>query len=187
MNLQHVNVKIFVEGELSLDMERFIETFHRWVAEQSMEGELLIDVADYRHVPDGPGVVMVGLEAEYALDQTGGRPGLRYNRKGVLEGGNQDRLRQAFTAAANACRRLEDEYDTLKFSRQEFEIFINDRALAPNTPDTFASAKPELETFLKETLGADDFTIEHNADPRRLFTTTIKLAKPFDLAGVAAS
>lgn len=187
MNLQHVNVKIFVDGDLSVDMERFIETFHRWVAEQSMDGELLIDVADYRHVPAGPGVVMVGLEADYALDHTRDRPGLRYNRKGATEGTNQDRFRQAFTAAANACHRLEEEFDTLKFSRQEFELFINDRALAPNTPETFAAVKPELESFLTDALGAAGFNIAHDADPRHLFGTAIKLEKPFNLASLAAS
>jgi len=186
MELQHVNVKIFVDGELTVDMERFIETFHKWVAEQTMDGEMMIDVADYRHVPSGPGVVMVGLEADYSLDNTGGRRGLRYNRKGPVEGSNADRLRRAFAAAAGACRRLEEEYGDLKFSRREFELFINDRALAPNTAETFESAKPDLEAFLKESVG-NDFTIEHNADLRRLFGATVRLEQPFDLASFATS
>ena len=50
MNLQHVNIKIFVDGAMTVDPERFIEVFHRWIAERSMD-EMLIDVADYRHVP----------------------------------------------------------------------------------------------------------------------------------------
>ena len=85
MNLQHINVKIFVDGELTVDPERFIELFHRWVATQAM-AEMLIDVADYRHVPNGPSVVLVGHEADYVLDNTGGRYGLVYNRKAPLDG-----------------------------------------------------------------------------------------------------
>ena len=42
MNLQHVNVKIFVDGPLTVDLERFINVFHRWTAEQSLD-ELLIE------------------------------------------------------------------------------------------------------------------------------------------------
>ena len=64
MNVQHVNVKFFVDGELNVDWERFIEVFHVWIAEQSTD-ELLIDVADYRHVPMGPGVILVGHEEDY--------------------------------------------------------------------------------------------------------------------------
>ena len=187
MNLQHVNVKIFVDGELSVDPERFIEVFHRWVADQSMD-ELLIDIADYRHVPNGPSVALVGLEADYVLDNARGRYGLVYNRKAVIDGSNQDRIRQAFTSAATACSLLEAEFDGLKFSGQEFEVFINDRALAPNTAETYEAVKPELEAFLQAELGASDFSLEHdNSDPRRLFAVAVKLASGIDLTTVAAS
>ena len=54
MDLQHVNVKIYVDGDLAVDPARFIEIFHGWIKEEAFD-ELLIDVADYRHVPDGPG------------------------------------------------------------------------------------------------------------------------------------
>ena len=43
MNLQHVNIKIFADGDVNVDLEQIVEVFHSWVAEQSMD-ELLIDV-----------------------------------------------------------------------------------------------------------------------------------------------
>ncbi len=188
MNLQHVNVKIFVDGDLKVDPARFIEVFHRWIQKQVFE-ELLIDVADYRHVPAGPGVVLVGHEADYSMDNADGRYGLCYNRKAPLEGGNSDRFRQAFQSAASACRLLEAEFegeDQLKFSRREFELFINDRALAPNTSETFEVCRGELDLFLKEALGHDEFKLEHRSDPRRRFGVTVKVAKPFDLTAILA-
>jgi hypothetical protein len=178
MNLQHVNVKVFVEGESTVDPERIVKVFHRWVGEQSMN-ELLIDVADYSHVPDGPGVVLVGLEADYSLDHMQGRSGLRYNRKAPLEGSNENRFRQAFAAASEACRRLEAEFTELKFSRREFEVFINDRALAPNTPETYDVLRRELEAFLSA-FGAKGAAFERPADPRRLLGATVKLAGPIE-------
>ncbi len=187
MELQHVNVKIFVDGEMTVDPARFIEVFHGWVAEQSMN-EMMIDVADYRHVPDGPGVVMVGHEADYAMDNAGGRDGLLYNRKAALDVSNEDRIRQAVTSAASACQRLEAAFadgDGLKFSRQEFVVFINDRALAPNTSETYQACKPELESSLTSVLGHDDFTLEHHSDPRSRFGVGVKVAKLFDLASLA--
>ena len=80
MELQHIAFKVFVEGDLTVDWEQFINVFHTWVAAQSMP-EMMIDVADYRHVPNGPGVVMTGHEADYYMDNTGGEPGLRYVSK----------------------------------------------------------------------------------------------------------
>lgn len=187
MELQHVNVKIFA-SELQVDLERFIDVFHRWITDQTTS-EMLIDVADYRHVPHGPGVVLVGHEADYALDQTGGRFGLLYNRKVAIAGSNQDRLKQALRSAALASQQLESEFDgePLKFSRQEFEIFINDRAIAPNTEETFAKTGPELAAFLALTLGHDQFRFERQSnDPRNRFGVVVNSSKPFDLAALAS-
>lgn len=186
MELQHINVKIYVDGDLPVAAARFIEVFHKWIQEKTL-GELLIDVADYGHVPAGPGVLLVGHEADYSMDHTDGRWGCRYNRKAPLEGSNQDRLRQAMCSVANACRLLEAHFaggPLLKFSRREFEVFINDRALAPNTPETQAACRPEIEEFVKNTLGQRDFTLQPPTDLRRRFGLVVKLAAPFDLDAV---
>ncbi len=184
MELQHINIKIHIEGDLAVDPSGFIDVFHRWVQAQSLD-ELLIDVADYRHVPAGPGVLLIGHQADYSMDNTGDRWGLRYNRKAAINGDNQARLRQALWSAANACQLLEAEFDNaLKFSRQRFDLFINDRALAPNTPETHAACQPILDTFLQNTLGHGDYTLQHNADPRSLYGVAVELAKPFDLAAI---
>ncbi len=186
MELQHVNVKIFVEGDLSVDPEQFINIFHSWTAEQSCD-ELLIDVADYRHVPAGPGVVLVGLQADYAMDQAQSRWGLLYNRKAPTEGSNADRFLQAFRAAATACTRLESELPGLKFSRQEFQLFINDRALAPNIPETLASCQADIATFLQSLLGHGNATFAAEPDPRRRFGVLVQTGSNFDLAQFAST
>jgi hypothetical protein len=186
MTLQHVNAKLFVDGELGVDMQRFIEVFHRWVAEQSLD-ELLVDVADYRHVHHGPGVVLIGLEANYSMDHTAGRCGLVYNRKASLEGSNTDRFQQALSAAAKVCLLLEQKLPELRFSRKEFELFVNDRALAPNKPETYEACRPELEAFIRNGLGQSDFVLEHKSDPRQRFGITVKLAQPMDLPTLVAA
>ena len=185
MELQHVNAKFPVDGELTIDPEEIIKVFHRWTAEQSMT-EILIDVADYRHVPDGPGVVLVGHEADYAFDNGGGRWGLLYNRKAALDGTNQDRFHQAVCAAVQACVLLEHEFESLRFSRQELEIVINDRALAPSTPETWEVCRADLETFLNAFLGHGDFTLEFEQDPRRRFGAIAGFSRPYDFEVVGA-
>lgn len=187
MNLQHVNVKIFVDGDLSVDLNRFIEVFHRWIAEGKLD-ELLIDVADYRHVPMGPGVVLVGHEADYGMDMTGNRPGLRFNCKVALNGSNTDRFRHALQSAAGACQLLEAEFDGLRFCRNGFELSINDRALAPNTAETFATCKPDLEEFFQSVFGSDDVKIDYASDePRSLFGVSVSHSSPLDFAGLTGS
>lgn len=180
MNMQHVNIKIPVEGELPVKLEKFIPVFHRWIRENAL-GEMMIDVADYGHVPNGPGVMLLGHEADYSLDHNGGVYGLLYNRKAELVGSNAERYLAAFGCAAKACGLLEAEFPSLKFSRTRFELIVNDRALAPNTPETLAAFQPEFEAYLKETFG-DGFTVENTGEPRQRFGVTVTLESPMDFA-----
>lgn len=143
--VEHVNVKIFaVEDEV--DLSPAIEVFHRWIQQETCP-ELPIDVADYRHVPAGPGVVLVGHEANYSLDCAERRLGLLYNRKAPLPGTTREKIRQAFEAALAACRRLEADPafgGRLRFRRNEAEILFNDRLLAPNDEATYRRLAPEI-------------------------------------------
>jgi hypothetical protein len=177
MDLQHVIVKIPLDGELAVEPGEFIDIFHRWVAAQSLP-ELLVDVTDLRHVPAGPGVVLVGYQADYGIDHTGNRWGLLYRRKDVVPGTNQERLTQAYRAALDACSKLEGELPgRIRFSRSTVEVIINDRALAPNTPDTRAAAAPDFEAFGQSVFGTAAVTLTpHDGDPRRRFGMTVSVA-----------
>ena len=185
MEFQHINAKVFVDGDLPFDTSRFINVFHSWIQEQTLP-ELLIDVADYCHVPDGPGVLLVCHEADYSMDHTDGQWGLRYNRKATLAGSNEDRIRQALSAAGKACGMLEKQFagdGGLKFSRTAFEVFVNDRALAPNTPEVVAAFESDLKKGLSKSLGAD-FAITKADDKRRRVGAVIRLSRPADFASV---
>ena len=168
LTLQHVIVKIPVDGDLGIEPGELIPVFHRWVAAQSMP-ELLVDVADLRHVPNGPGVILVGSEADYSLDHSGGEWGLQYRRKDTVDGSNADRLTQALDAARHACDRLEQEFEgRIRFSRSRADVIINDRALAPNTDETHRAAAPEFEQFARAAFGPGPVTVTpHAGDPRR--------------------
>ena len=189
MELQHVNLKIFADDPSAVDATAYIGLFHNWIRENSLD-ELLIDVADYRHVPHGPSVILIGLEADYCIDNTAGRYGLRYNRKAGCDGTNQDRFRQALNAAARACRMIENQVDTKPaptFSGQSLELLINDRALAPNTPETHAACRPEVESFLDSLYGSGQYELEAHTEPRSRFGYTIRGAGPLDLDALIAA
>jgi hypothetical protein len=174
--IQHVRVKIFASESAAIDLGDAIPIFHRWIQEHLCP-EMLIDVADYRHVPNGPGVMLIGHEANYSLDMTKGRLGLLYSRK-QAGGGAQENLQQAYDSAMAACTTLEQEpafAGKLKFGA-ECEFSINDRLLAPNRDDTFVALKPEFDRFLTKIRGAGDYTLEHKGEPRELFQVMVKTA-----------
>ncbi|HXU19708.1 MAG TPA: hypothetical protein VN788_03900 [Verrucomicrobiae bacterium] len=184
MNLQHVNVKLMLDSPADADLAPLIPIFYSWIQGQVFE-ELLLDVADYRHVPAGPGVVLIGHQANYSVDNIDNRLGVRYNRKAELDGGNQDRLAQAARAALIACRRLEAEpavAGKLQFNGRDLEIFINDRLLAPNSDSTFAEARPDLQRFGERLFRGSQYSLTHDPDPRKLFAVSLKASDSFPLA-----
>jgi len=180
MPLQHVNVKLLVQNPNEADLEPLIPVFHSWIENQNGD-ELLIDVADYTHVPAGPGVVLIGHEGNYSVDDTGNRLGVRYNRKAVLDGSNQDCLTQAARAALNACRRLEAEPrlgGKFRFNGQDIEIFINDRLVAPNNAATRETFDEDFHLFSRKLFRGKEYSISYGTDPRSLFTAFVKTARP---------
>src|SRR3984893_11972745 len=105
VQLQHVNVKLLVRKPEEVDLEPLVRVFQGWIQDQA-DGELLLDVADYRHVDAGPGVVLIGHQGNYSVDDTDNRLGVRYNRKAALDGSNQDRLKQGARADLSTCQRF---------------------------------------------------------------------------------
>ncbi|MEM8862021.1 MAG: hypothetical protein AAGD96_27190, partial [Chloroflexota bacterium] len=73
-----IQIKIFTQN--TVDLKAIIPIFHSWIQDNLLDG-LPLDVADYRHVPNGPGILLMGHEGEYALDLAQGRPGITYAHK----------------------------------------------------------------------------------------------------------
>jgi hypothetical protein len=186
LSIQHVNVKIFAEAGGAVDLAAALPVFHRWIQEEACE-ELLIDVADYRHVPAGPGVVLVGHQANYSLDNRGNLLGLLYNRKAALEGGPAENITQALRAALAACRRLEPDaafQGKLQFDAGRFEITVNDRLLAPNTDETFQSLRPAIRQAVEAVYGPERFAIERAGEPRERLRIDFRAGRPIKVAAV---
>jgi hypothetical protein len=184
MQLQHVNVKLLLQSSQGLSLEPLIPVFHSWIENQNGD-ELLIDIADYTHVPAGPGVVLIGHEGNYSVDNADDRLGVRYNRKAELNGGNQNVLAQATRAALAACQRLESEPrlgGKFRFNGQDIEIFINDRLIAPNAAASRESLDPDFQLFSQKLFKGQEYSIDYDMDPRTLFTAKVKAAQPFTVA-----
>ena len=179
MNVQHFNIKFFIENSEAINLADYAAVFNSWIQKHALE-ELLIDVADYLHVHNGPGIMLIGHEADYSLDHRAGRLGLLYNRKAPLEGTTQEKLAQAVGATLNAAQILEKE-NGLRFSGSEVQVIVNDRLLVPNTAETFEALEPDLQAFFDRLYNGADYTLTHNADSRERFTVNVKTETQFDV------
>ncbi len=58
---------VAVTAAPAADLEPAVGVFHRFIQRSLVEGRL-VDVADYRHVPNGPGVMLVGQDVDYGIN-----------------------------------------------------------------------------------------------------------------------
>jgi rhodanese-related sulfurtransferase len=145
-----------------------IALFHRFVQEGRLEG-LLIDVADYAHVPDGPGVILVGYDVDYAIDRAEGRAGLLTTRKRIGEAPLAGILRDTLRKALVAIRAVEaDGSAGLRFATDAVALRFPDRLVTPNTAEAFEAVRGEIAPVLAELFGDAKHEIrrDHAGDAR---------------------
>jgi hypothetical protein len=154
MDTQKLQLKIFLtpESARAVDPEALIPVFHRWIKDHVLP-ELVIDVANYLHVPQGPGVVLIGHGADYFLDEGADqgvrRLGLLYNRKRSGPA-PADRLSDLARRTLHAASLLEKEPSLagqLRFSPNELLLRVNDRLTAPASDATLEALKPEIHAL----------------------------------------
>jgi len=180
MNVQHLDVKVPLADKRAPNLDALIPVFHRWVRERAFD-DLLIDVADYRHVTNGPGLLAVGHEGNFSLDLTEGVPGLRYVRKAVIAGDAKVAFAQALSALNKAEGLLAAEpvlNGAFKLNWRRLDVRINDRLLAPNHPETYARLQPELTRFFDGLVGPGKVQLELHAHSRELFRVTVRSSQP---------
>jgi hypothetical protein len=176
MNPLRVQVKFFLDPPdgAGIDLAKFSPVFQRWIQDKALEGQL-VDVADYRHVPEGPGIVLIGHDSDYSMEKRDGRLGLLYTRKRHGETTDlRGQLRDALRLALTACQLLQTDTlftPRLKFSADEVEIRFPDRLQLPNKPETFDLVKNDIRAVLDELYGEDAaFALPVRQDSRYLFT-----------------
>ena len=186
MTPQRVAVKIFEEAGRAeaLDLEPFTPLFHQFIQEASVPG-LLIDVADYAHVPNGPGIVLIGHEVDYAVDSVGGRTGLLVIGKRCGDAPVAESLRDTLHKAVRCAQAIEQDGRTgLTFNTGEIEFQLFDRLAAPNDQETCEALQTALQatfSFLGE--GAS-FERTSGDDARKPASVLARSAEEHDLAGV---
>jgi hypothetical protein len=172
-----VSVKLFVTDDSDVRLEELIPVFHRWIREDLLADELMIDVAGYGHVPKGPGIVLVCDKAHYSFDMRAGRAGIRYRGRREVRAAGPESIVRAFGSVLAAARLVESEPalgGRCRFRCDEFEFAIFDRLRAPSDPETFAAVRPALEAAVKTVFDAPPEGMELVSGPREPFLVSVR-------------
>ena len=186
MELQHINFKIYSSTPETISFENTVHIFHRWIQDKTLEG-ILIDVADYSHVPSGPGILLIGHDAFYSLELGHeNRMGFLYNRRTIQEGDNQSRIESALRSALKAAFLLakdESWENKVQFASKEIRFFINDRMIVPNKESSFLAIRDELQSSIDNIFGTEKkaYLSYEQEDSRSRFGIQILLPSPLKL------
>ncbi|MCC6215899.1 MAG: hypothetical protein IT376_13625 [Polyangiaceae bacterium] len=181
-----VKVPLTAGGEL--DAHEVGDTFHRWIQQRSVD-DVAIYVSDYRHVANGPEVLLVGHATDLVLDRAGGRLGLALQRKrdgaAELVPAVHDALRRLYGGAARLAESLGKPL-TL-FASGELELRLTDRLRAPNDPATAERLLPELRRALEPLWAGRSFSLERAGGDAEPFGARATCAAAPAIAEVVAA
>ena len=144
MDSSRIGIKLFLANP-KVHLEDVVTVFHSWIQQQALAGTLLIDVADYLHVPTGPGIVLVAHEANShivysellkALDHPVVRPVIErvssrrleyltasFRQAGLGRGDAQHRARLAYAAYIGFLQ-LNLQLQHPRLQHDEFEAYV---------------------------------------------------------------
>lgn len=185
MNIQKINWKLNFTNAATAKPEDFFRIFNTWIPDSP---EIFIDVADYRHVQDGPLTLLAGYHADFVLDHGDRELGFLYCRKSAMEGDNAQKIKQTLKDFLKGCERLTADATfggKLAFETDSLVFTINDRALVPNTKESFDAIKPLLQDIGNKIYGSADLVPD--SDSRRRFSVRIVGKNAPDLSAMIAS
>ena len=144
---QRICMKLYA-AETGIGDHVYVPIFQEWIRDQALDSLVLFDVADYAHVPDSPGIVLVTHEATFALDRSDGRFGLLAQRRVNGKGDAVDTVASTLRQMLQVASKLEADPrlgGKLEFDRSVIRIEANDRLRAPNTEEGYRVLEPVVK------------------------------------------
>jgi hypothetical protein len=181
MEAKRLDVKLFVQAGSLAEPSELVSVFHGFIQRSAITDQVIIDVADYSHVVDGPGVMLIGHEGQYGFEKQKGRTGLLFSQRRATVDGFKSALVYGLRHVLRMASLLEKDdalKGRLKWSGQELMLRINDRLLAPNTPETWKAVEPEVRAVLDALFAGAACSVEPSPQSPELFTLHVKAAAP---------
>ena len=176
MDLHKFGFKFFAASGEQIDVLKLIPIYHRWIQQDLLE-DLLIDVADYSHVPGGPGVMLIAHEGNYALDESGHERGVLYYSKHRLTGELPERLARVARKALKAAQLMRADAElqgALQLPGNQLQFFANDRLVAPNTDAAYAELEPALKKFLERLYAGAPYTLARESEHKERLSVRVR-------------
>ena len=178
-DLQRVCVKVYAP-EPDVGDQEFVPIFHEWIRNRAIEGLVLFDVADYAHVPESPGVVLVAHEAHFSLDRSDGRYGLLVQRRVDMGAPSTEVIATTVKQALQVVEKLESDprlEGRLRFDRSTLRVEANDRLRAPNTDDGWRAFEPVVKAGVAKASGGAGARVSRvRNDPRDRLAADVQMA-----------
>jgi hypothetical protein len=177
LDLQRISVKILTDAPRTLDLNPFLLIFARWRTDTSQ----WVDLADYAHMPAGPGIVLVGRLYNFSFDLGSEAPGVLYTSKKGLEGTTEERLQSVLRSGFEMARALASEKEFPAEARLRpgaLELTFNDRLDTPNTEATDRLLRPAVRSVLDRLMGLGAYQARPEVDPARRYGFSIRSDNP---------
>jgi hypothetical protein len=186
---ERLQISIYSEPlrDPNVDLEQYVGVFHEWIRQSALAG-LLIDVASYAHVPNGPGVLLIGHELDYGVRIALGRIELtcRHKRDAGAEGGALKHCLRQLLQAAQLLESATTLSEAPRFRASDFLFRSNDRLRCPNKPEVGSRLAATVGRVFCKALGTSTLDVASIGAEREALTLIIKrpaaLGEPEGLA-----
>ena len=162
MELQRIQVKVFLDRTTGFSIDPFIAILDDWRREPvGFPDNEWIDFVDYAHVQDGPGVVLVGRSYNISADMGDGEVAMMFRGRRGLTGTDDERFAFGLRAAHRAAiRALADPRCTTASAPMHatIELSSNDRLDFAAGDVTSLRLLPAMYAVLDRAFGQDQYT-----------------------------
>ena len=172
--LQRIDVKLLLDAGPEPDFDPFLVIFDRWRQGGDHPSDW-VDLADYAHMPDGPGILIAGKRDTFSVNLNPPGPGLLTSVRGGLAGTLEDRFREAFRRAGelNAAVLAEPEFPpAFRPCEGAWEVFLNDRLRFPNSDESDRAVRAALAAAV----GATPQALQRHREPGSRLGYSVRLA-----------
>jgi hypothetical protein len=181
MEISRLSFKVFMDQGEDVTTETWFEVFNTWIHEP--DNDILVDVADYTHVKNGPQTILVGHRANYAVDTTDGRFGFLYGRKRDLGGDLAESLLDVISTALRAGKRLNEDSrldGQVSFNGGSVQVIVNDRLGAANETESFENLKTALTPILDRLYGGATYEVSRDEGEGRRLSVDVQAEGKFE-------
>ncbi len=172
----------------SVDLDMVTPVFHRWIQEQKLT-PMMIDVADYKHVQEGPGIIMLGHTEDFGIDNGVSHgsdvQGFYYVRKHTRLSDTlplRSRLQEIWDRALQTGAMLEEDSGlSLEINPARILLTIQDRLVYPFTREALTAVREEIAQFFTEVFGSGSVSLSHQ-EPDIRYPMTWQIAVDAELS-----